>query len=475
MRVILSNGASYPISAYDTPSVKLDGDNTKGIKLQFIDITESAVRDLLSDMGNFAAIELYSDKNIFINEYSGYQVKVSVELGEGDNAYAVTLAQGTDTTAKVNALAKDVQKMAEAVSGALKTMSEVTKEISEVTPKITELTSAYRIVEQSNSENAAKINDMTTAFTNMTNSLDTAVQSVSAVHERERELNEAIGHVLAENQALSQSATELIDQVRTIAQNSDQLQATYMAKIDALDHIKSVADDAKTVASKNDESVKLEKENLKKVADDIELKVTTFSETIGEQNTAITEHGKKVDSAVKKAENVEARVAALEPVTDITTLPLDDAKKQRVIESQKKLAAFLEDNPIISTCHGEEAFYSITAEKQSYLQSMILLATTAASNGIDYTPSWNAMGEPCTYDWTIPQLQQLAMEIEVRVRPIVSQQQAIDRDIRAAKTMDELVEIDVQYHLNDMPLPVPQVPVDPSLDAGNDTGDVEEV
>lgn len=475
MRVILSNGASYPISAYETPSVKLDGDNTKGIKLQFTDITESAIRELLSDMGNFAAIELYSDKNIFINEYSGYQVKVSVELGDGENAYAVTLAQGTDTTAKVNALAKDVNKMTEAVADALKTISDATKQIGEVTPKLSALTEDYRRMQTENTEMETKVTAMTDAFTQMTNALDTATNGITAVHEREHELNETINRVISENTSLSQSASDLIQQVRVIAQNTDELNATYQSKIGNLSRIEETVEEAKTLATKNDEGIQLQKEDIKKMSTTVEEKVNNYEKKITEQSKTLTEHGEKVETAVRTAENVEARVAALEPVTDITTLSLDEAKKYRVDESKQKLETFLENNPIISSCHGEEAFYSITSEKQSYLQAMILMATTAVANGIEYTPSWNAMGEPCTYDWTIPQLQQLAMEIEVRVRPLVSQQQVIDKDIRAAKTMDELKELNIEYHLADMPLPAVPQPTDPSVTPSEGTGDEEEV
>ena len=72
---------------------------------------------------------------------------------------------------------------------------------------------------------------------------------------------------------------------------------------------------------------------------------------------------------------------------------------------------------------------------------MILTAETAASNGIEFQPSWNESGKECTYDWTISELKQLALEIANRIRPLVSYQQKLETRIKACTTMADLESI----------------------------------
>lgn len=131
---------------------------------------------------------------------------------------------------------------------------------------------------------------------------------------------------------------------------------------------------------------------------------------------------------------------------DYTTLSLEDAKKYRINESKLKLATYLEEHPVTSSCHGGEAAqYSITSEKQSFLQAMIAMTTIATASGLEYQPSWNRVGESCTYDWTLTELQQLAIEIEAVVRPLVSHQQALEKEILNVSNMAALKAVDISY------------------------------
>ena len=74
-----------------------------------------------------------------------------------------------------------------------------------------------------------------------------------------------------------------------------------------------------------------------------------------------------------------------------------------------------------------------------------MMTTTAQQKGISYQPSWNTTGEACTYDWTLEELQQLAIEIEATVRPLISHQQALEKDILATESMDQLKAIVISY------------------------------
>ena len=111
-----------------------------------------------------------------------------------------------------------------------------------------------------------------------------------------------------------------------------------------------------------------------------------------------------------------------------------------------KMSVDLEANPIKSSAHGSEEYYSCTAEKQTLLMSAIAIAQLHASVGdTNYKSSWNASGKPCTYDWTLQQLGMLAMELELFVHPLLSCQQIMESMIKAASTKEELNQIPITF------------------------------
>ena len=97
---------------------------------------------------------------------------------------------------------------------------------------------------------------------------------------------------------------------------------------------------------------------------------------------------------------------------------------------------------------------------------MISVCTLAKQSGRPYQPSWNATGEVCSYDWTIEELVQLAMEIEATVRPLVSYQQTIENKIKKCTTMDELKAVVINYNN----VPTHTTPTTPS---GSDTSETK--
>ena len=180
--------------------------------------------------------------------------------------------------------------------------------------------------------------------------------------------------------------------------------------------------------------------------DDVKSTTEKLKSSQEEIQKTATNASKEVSAVNDTLGAVDTRLKALEPVTDYTTLSLDEAKNYRISESNTILAEYLAANPITSTCHkGVAAQYSITKDKQDYLQAMINVTQLAKQAGVDYQPSWNATGEVCSYDWTLEELCQLAMEIEVVVRPLVSYQQTIETEIRNCKSMEELQAISIDY------------------------------
>ncbi|HEX3077787.1 MAG TPA: hypothetical protein VHQ24_13070 [Lachnospiraceae bacterium] len=128
------------------------------------------------------------------------------------------------------------------------------------------------------------------------------------------------------------------------------------------------------------------------------------------------------------------------------TCTLEELKTYQIAKSKQNLETYLRTNPITSACHGGiEKQYSITKEKQSLLTQMVLISQMALQAGVDYQPSWNAVGEACTYDWKITELQQLAFEIEAVVRPLVGYQQIMESTINAAKSKEEILAIEITF------------------------------
>ena len=136
----------------------------------------------------------------------------------------------------------------------------------------------------------------------------------------------------------------------------------------------------------------------------------------------------------------------INPVFNPNIATLEEIKKHLILESKGNLELYLAAHPITSKCHGDvEKQYTITKEKQTLLTQMIMIAQVAVNAGQTYQPSWNAQGEPCTYDWTLQELQQLAFEAEAVVRPLVSHQQTMEAEINAAETKENALTIDIIF------------------------------
>ena len=182
------------------------------------------------------------------------------------------------------------------------------------------------------------------------------------------------------------------------------------------------------------------------LTDDVKELIKTWSKTVGDMSATIVENTDATETAVKTVEELKEKVDEMTDTKDISEMSLEEAKAYKIKQSKLALEAFLENATITSSCHkSEEARYSVTSEKQQYLISMITISELAISAGIEYQPSWNATGEPCSYDWTVDELKQLAFEMESFVRPLVSKQQAIETEIKACTTVEEVINVVISY------------------------------
>lgn len=125
--------------------------------------------------------------------------------------------------------------------------------------------------------------------------------------------------------------------------------------------------------------------------------------------------------------------------------PLATLKKNQILLSKKNLAKYLEGHPLLSTCkYTEGRYYNVTAEKQQQLTSKVLMATMYAQAGMPYNLTWNDTGDICE-SWELPQLQQLSMEIDAYVTPLVSLQQTMEVAINDCNTQEEVLHVNVEY------------------------------
>lgn len=134
-----------------------------------------------------------------------------------------------------------------------------------------------------------------------------------------------------------------------------------------------------------------------------------------------------------------------EEIPEETVDPLETLKKNQIKLSKNNLANYLQDNPILSTVkYPEGRYYNVTAEKQQQLTSKVLMATMYAQIGVPYDLTWNDTGDICE-QWDLQELQQLSMQIDAYVTPLVSVQQHMEVDIRNCITQEDVLAVDINF------------------------------
>lgn len=134
-----------------------------------------------------------------------------------------------------------------------------------------------------------------------------------------------------------------------------------------------------------------------------------------------------------------------EEIPEETIDPLATLKKNQIALSKNNLAKYLEEHPLFSTCKYEEGrYYNVTAEKQQQLTSKVLMAEMYVRAGKSYNLTWNDTGDICE-SWELLQLQQLSMEIDAYVTPLVSLQQTMEVTINECVTQEEVLQVNVEY------------------------------
>ena len=120
---------------------------------------------------------------------------------------------------------------------------------------------------------------------------------------------------------------------------------------------------------------------------------------------------------------------------------LEECKEEKIALSKLMLSEWLANNPML---YSDGNYYSVTEEKQSLLNSNLASYERATVAGIPYPLKWNSTGAECT-EWNYTDLTALSLSIAAYVAPKVSTQQAVEVQIRACETKEEVDGVVISY------------------------------
>lgn len=120
---------------------------------------------------------------------------------------------------------------------------------------------------------------------------------------------------------------------------------------------------------------------------------------------------------------------------------LEERKEEKIALSKLMLSEWLANNPML---YSDGNYYSVTEEKQSLLNSNLASYERATAAGIPYPLKWNSTGAECT-EWEYADLIALSLSIAAYVAPKVSTQQAVEVQIRACETKEEVDGVVISY------------------------------
>lgn len=120
-------------------------------------------------------------------------------------------------------------------------------------------------------------------------------------------------------------------------------------------------------------------------------------------------------------------------------------KKKKIEESKYNLSVFLNENPLYSFSHNNNAaYYTVTLEKQILLASKITNYKMQEEIGLNPTILWNATGQELE-PWTIEECVTLLNEMINYVTPYIQKQQEIEIKINNSTNYENVLDIIINY------------------------------
>lgn len=151
-----------------------------------------------------------------------------------------------------------------------------------------------------------------------------------------------------------------------------------------------------------------------------------------------------------KAEDEINNIKKVVGIVNTNSMNLDEYKEYYIKQSNVKLSEYLAEHPLISSCHGnKEGTYNITKDKQDLMTSNYITYTVKKNADPDTVLTWNESGEECEV-WEESEYLQLIVEIEAVVKPLVSHQQSIEKQILSATDFTSVKDISLDYSVADI-------------------------
>ena len=126
-------------------------------------------------------------------------------------------------------------------------------------------------------------------------------------------------------------------------------------------------------------------------------------------------------------------------------LTFEEYQDALVEKSNDDLASYLLTHPLISSCHeGIYQRYNATLNHQFLFTSNYMAHYVKIQAGIPDTFRWNVSGDTCE-PWTDIEAMLFIADMAAYVTPLVEAQQNYEKNIRRAKTKEELDKIVINY------------------------------
>lgn len=190
-------------------------------------------------------------------------------------------------------------------------------------------------------------------------------------------------------------------------------------------------------------------DNVKHTMTRINLKQVDTQKLINDLQESITSMYKQYDNLESAQNNLTAQIQdinnEINPSIDFDKMTLDEVKKYYISKSKSLLQTYLANHPITSKCHnGIESSYTITYEKQLLLFNRFVSYKIEKSINEDAVLTWNETGK-CSEEWTESDFIQLLLEIQYRVRPLVTYQQKFEEYIENCTDKTLIMDVDIDY------------------------------
>jgi hypothetical protein len=130
-----------------------------------------------------------------------------------------------------------------------------------------------------------------------------------------------------------------------------------------------------------------------------------------------------------------------EDIDKLNLVDVDSLKLSKIAESKTSLESFLANKPLKYT---DGLYYSVTKDKQNLLSMQFMTYMLEQQAGLTPVLKWNSTGDVCK-EWTYKNLVGLSLAIKTYVKPYVSKQQELERQINTCTTKSELDGIVIDY------------------------------